>query len=614
MKIAAVFRVWEIVMKKFMGLIFSVCLVLGVVLQGCGGDSLDNPINVPAGIDDMSISAVSYEDVATITLGLRNNDGTLTRLVNGDVVGSGVKNLCIDVSPRRNGERVFVSDGGTRITEAVLNRNGLYECRFAFSSREYNACPLLIQVLYENGLASKKKVVLATNTRFKAGRGRLVRHGMGVVIGEDLLAGMKKSVAALFSEALETQGIVVNEFAPADNSDPESGQEGVFYTDITVPASALLDVIPGMGENLAELSGPFLERITPTLKMDLGLNDMEDEVRGMFFTLEDLHFRRLPLPLSTRFSLPPVALDLRGILGSLNSADDFPANILAGIDLDKFLFVNVSGRPEDTTAAYAALGAGLYISEGRDVENSLHFPDVVEDKTHGKPELDPILPEGDFNMGMALSFYNLNQVLESVATGLIIPLEATSFPIPLAIPNRMPGTRQIIEVTPNPKGILVDLNPDGSVRMDIMDLQMEYIEGIDAKWQMSLDLVLKLGLDLRADARGGLSLAVTMQPVETRCHTHVMKDNIGIGIFDKSDFIMTMFKTLSGMTSGNGDKVQETAAISMEIPLDSYVKPRLDAETAGNITLDETGNCYMRFAADRIETGDLCFISHAAQW
>ncbi len=597
---------------------FLLCFVL--VLAGCGGESADDPIksaayypqtgnpaDTPAGEEGggplASICAVPYDSVASIKLNIKETEENLTPVSNGDLVGAGEKTLCIDVSPRYDGERVFVSDGGRYVEEAFLNKDDLYECKFTFDADNYNAHPLLIQAIYKNGLASKKKYVLATNTEFKAGDGQLVKNGLGITVGKDLLAGLGGSIESLIGEAMGIEA-TVNEFKPADNAS-NAGKEGVLYLDID-----------GL------LTGDMvINDTTPEGDRKLYISFEDDQLLGGGFIGWAAGIFLSLTGNEITLSMSALSMDLGDLLGGLGGEegdDDLLGSILGGLELDKLLFINAFGRPEDTTPAYAALGAGLYVAEGEDVlkdsEGNNIFPEVIEDEANGKMSIEPIIPAGDFNMGVGLSKYNLNQVLEGIATGLKVPLPAASLPIPLAIPARAPGTSQVLEITLNPKGLTIDMDSETGARMDITDMRMEYIEEGNVKWQLSLDIALNLGIGVSSDEEGGLFLDLTMEPIEGLCNAHVMKDNMGICIFDNSDFVITLFATLSEMMAEDGAEAQADAPFSVSIPLDSFLNPAIGTEKAGAIDFDDSGNCFMNLAVDSIESGALCFISSATVW
>ena len=76
------------------------------------------------------------------------------------------------------------------------------------------------------------------------------------------------------------------------------------------------------------------------------------------------------------FPMAPVALDLGDMLGDLGGGneDDLLGSILSSLELDKLLFVNAFGRPDDTTTTYAALGAGLYVANRENVQKDPDDP------------------------------------------------------------------------------------------------------------------------------------------------------------------------------------------------------------------------------------------------
>ncbi len=564
-----------------------------------GGD-LDNPAGTGSGLESKGglfpVKAVSYDAQAAIKLYIKDDaaEGGFRALANGDYVEPFEQTIGITVSPRQDGEKVYVSNGSTYTEEAFINESGMYVCSFNFEYNKmaYLAQPVLIQAIYKDGYASKKKYVLATRKDYRAGDGILVEPGLVISVGKNVFGGLSAAVGGLLGE-----DATVNAFSPADNS--TGSKKGVMHLEVDGLISGDMIVMDTDG----------------------------DDVRGVNIAFEDATVTNIPIlkkllgilindkPL---LSLGPVAFDLGAMLGGLGGEDsegDLLASILGGLDIDKQLFFNAYGIPEATTTDYAVLGGGLYIAEGdtlsTDEAGEYLFPIVTEDYSRDTIDREGV-KTGDHDMGVALSHYNLNQVLGGIAKKLVVELPAAALPIPLAIPAMDPGNSQIVKVTINPAGLNIDLaaypGTATPARMDILDMRMEYYQNDDAMWVMSFDISLALAIGLSTDGKGGLSLDLALTPLDVPSfnNCHVMKDRMGIGMFDNSTFVALLFEALAEMTGGApGDPFM------IGLPLDSFGLIPAEGVDPGVITYDDKGNCFMNLALSNIDAGGLCFISSA---
>ncbi len=591
-----------------------------LVLAGCGavGDEaadppIDKSIDYPSeGVISFlqPINADTYNDSANINLYIKNDvaEQGFTQLSNGYNVDPDTPiTLGVKVSPNIENGRVFLSDGGKYYKEAFLNDNGFYECEFIFNNIvDYKLHPLLVEVVYLNDsdepVASKEKIVLATSTDFKAGDDKLVTHGLGLTIGKDLLPNV---IGALLESKLP--GAIINELKPADNNST-IGKEGVVYVDID-------------GLYKGDL---VFNDTTPEGKRNLYISfeDTQFLSGGFFGWIADLFINVLnSIGLPVGIPILTNSIDLGGILGNFDDGG-IMGLFLGGLELDKLLFFNLFGRPEDTDPSCSALGVGLFVAENddevkRDDDGYTIFPEVEEDNTKGKIDLSSIKPEGDFNFGVGLSQYNLNQVLSMLGDGLKISIPANTLPIPLCVPTLPPGHSQELEITLSSSSLVIEMpyREDPSfARLDIMDARLEYIEDFMPQWILSLDMSLKLKIDAHSDGEGGLDLNLEMAPILDLCHTHVLKDNLGIGLFDHSNFVEMMFDMIGEMMAGEGEEVLPDQPFSILIPISKFgIKPDNTAEKAGEINY-ESGNCFMNLAVDSIDTSSFCFISSAGSF
>jgi len=461
-----------------------------------GGD-LDNPAGTGSGLEKKGglppVKAVSYDAQAAIKLYIKDDaaEGGFRALANGDYVEPFEQTIGITVSPRQDGEEIFVSNGSAYTEEAFINESGMYVCSFNFeyNKRAYLAQPLLIQVIYKDGYASKKKYVLATRKNYRAENSELVKPGLVISLGEGVFGGLSGAVAGLLGKEPSV-------FGPADNSGI-GGKKGVMHLEVD-----------GL------ISGDMIIMDTDDLTPGEG-------VRGVNIGFEDAAVTNIPIlkgllgllinnkPL---LSLGAVSFDLGEMLGGLGGEDsegDLLSSVLGSLDIEKQLFFNAYGLPEPTKQTYAVLGGGLYIAEedtllytlSEEGELSWLFPTEVEDpESDGMIDIEETPPPadididgvktGEHDMGVALSHYNLNQVLGGIAENLVVELPAAALPIPLAIPAMEPGHSQIVKVTINTAGLNIDLaaypGTETPARMDILDMRMEYIQDGGAMWTMRM--------------------------------------------------------------------------------------------------------------------------------
>lgn len=131
------------------------------------------------------VRAVKYDESATITLYQDAGSGYL-QISDGSVIA---KNTLVKLGVKVDGVtytdgRVFLSDGLSYQVEAT-KEDGLYVCDYFIDSDQLLA-PILVQVIYPHGYASKEKFILRTCAG--AQDNQLIRDGMDIFVGKDILA------------------------------------------------------------------------------------------------------------------------------------------------------------------------------------------------------------------------------------------------------------------------------------------------------------------------------------------------------------------------------------------------------------------------------------------
>ena len=112
-------------------------------------------------------------------------------------------------------------------------------------------------------------------------------------------------------------------------------------------------------------------------------------------------------------------------------------------------------------------------------------------------------------------------------------------------------------------------------------------------------------IDFRVE-EGSLFMDVSVEPIEDRCHMHVMKDESGMTSLDHGKFVPIIFEYLSG-----GDSM-----LTIPVPLsDLGFVPREDV-TPGAMAVDKNGNFYLSMAIESIDLDKMnsnggCFIGDA---
>ncbi len=596
-----------------------------------------------------AVSALSNENSQPITLylwkktdtGQENQgdgedtpQGSYVQLSNGDYVEPGVQKLGISVTQRFiNGfaqeQRVFVSDGGLEYqVEAIFDTvSGYYLCDFEFlNSDTFLTHPVLIQAIYsDDKTASKEKYVLTTTKGLRPDDGMLVEKGFGLSLGASILDDLKEQLGPLVAGSFPSAKIV--SLKPADNSTGKSN--GIFSIDISVNTKDIVDSgSGGTGNKLFDffisILRPFLDFFATLVKTiiiqgDIFLNDTDSTgKRESIMGIEDLSWRLIigsPFPLSDPKDSYRKALffPLSDLLSGFDSAG---GGLMDNMQLNSILFFNLYGLPETTDSNFAVIGGGLYTVDSNlvelDDENNPLWPQVEIDTTDTQMDLEKIKKPDETGIGIALSQYNLNQILSNMMNTFQIvidslPMELTN----LILPDLPQNT--IVTIKVNPDGIAIDMqNPENETgefpgRVAMSDIRIEFSEAgkTDPIAELSMDLNMLIDVDLfKAD--NAISLVLQLKPLLDTLNLHVMKDNdLNLTILDHNQTLMKI--VLQTFLTDGG----ETMDIIM--PLSALGLIPKEGEEAGEITFDANGNCFMNLLVESLSMDNLngCFISAA---
>jgi hypothetical protein len=146
------------------------------------------------------------------------------------------------------------------------------------------------------------------------------------------------------------------------------------------------------------------------------------------------------------------------------------------------------------------------------------------------------------------------------------------------------------------------------------DMRMEYTENGTPVWQMSLDLAFALDVGSHnATVKDPVTgedveqsfLDIYLTLIPELAHCHVMKDNLGIGLFDHSQFVVSLVGALGEMLPAN-NAADLMASINMSDL--GFILSAASGKT------DSAGRCFLKMVTDKadISKAGLCFIDTAS--
>jgi len=289
---------------------------------------------------------------------------------------------------------------------------------------------------------------------------------------------------------------------------------------------------------------------------------------------------------------------------------------IEGLNLkDKFLFLGLNGRPAQASDAVAALGIGILpvydpSAVGKSEDAKLPAGLTVFDTAYrfNKPAKDLTTNGNDIALGVDFAPETLSQILAGILGNSKIEIPGADLPIPLIIiPS---GT---VTITFNPNGIAFDNRLN---RLILNDVRLEHSEGAGKLWQMSLDMTfdihasssikevtIKVNNEDIKEEHSFLDLSLSL--VAPLSHCHIIKDNMGIGLFDHGNFV----ETLVGVLAKEFDKNATGATINYPLDLTGMAGMQLLKENGLQISTDNEGHCFMKMAMTQLKPS--CFIATA---
>ncbi|MEA2101492.1 MAG: hypothetical protein U9P80_02815 [Thermodesulfobacteriota bacterium] len=603
--------------------------VLAIGLAGCGAAQDDHNEDLASQEGNFynageSIAPLGCSEDQNIKLFILN-EGEFNTLSDGDYVTPGTHTLAVSADDRydNNGnamaQRVFISDGGYYQVEAFYDEeSGLYVCgdnSYDFYGPDVLMVqPLLIQIIYTaDKKAAKAKYVVTTEEDLKPEKHELADRGVGIVLSDEFLTAITPMVNDMMTPMLEEQGIsniTIDSLSPADTAG-----DGVIKAKVGIAGivSASADIA------LKDKSNDGIRQLAIGIENLLGLDPL-----GVFPAIEAF---KMPLGFGLEEMIDPLmdSSDTSMLSGLLpidegSEMGEMMGSLLGGLAIksDGALFMNILGLPEYTDAGFATIGASLYPADIRQLDKTddgknYKWPEVTLNTLAPYMNV-PMLKTSDTDMGIVLSQYNLNQVLSGVMESLVVEIKDVRG-IPMIKPA-VEGNLLDMEIMINPAGVAIDFSGSShDVKMVMNDIDVKFIEEAPdgssrhLTEELSVDICLYIDAGFGYDRDGNTVMTMTILPDLALSHTHVLKDDMGLGVLDHIDLVGIIFGLLS--TDGSG-------GITISLPLsDMGITPR-EGVFPGWVETDDYGNCFLGMAASGIDMdklpvdiGSSCFITTA---
>ena len=592
-----------------------------MTLYGCGFDSESDhtsDLAIDESIYDYGspVNAVGFKDSQTIELYVKqtgsNGNSSFVKVTNGMFLEPGTYTFGVTATRRKvngvtSGQRVFISDGGWNFqVEATYDATQkMYVADYKIMGIDmYLTTPVLVQVIYDDEKASKAKFIIRTNSTLQASYGTLVDRGLSITMSKAFLHTLSEMMNPIIAEQIS--GITINDIYPADNSDGKD-PNGVLGMDMVGMKCEIIlndtytsggEVVRGLSIGVEDVGAgtynTYLETIVAVFANTL---------------LTNLRLSNIPV-MALGYELDTMITDLSGSTLPVTGCD-LIALLTMDMSLDVPILMNLKGYPSETTTDFAVLGGAIYVPKSEDVmmdENgSMLWPSVTVDPTDtGMAAGMSNIMDNDTDIGMAISQYNINQILPELLSGMNITIKDIYSVLKAFAPNDARDTLDLV-LKLNPEGIALDFSTQ---RMTANDVTIELVESGPAVnatiAELSVDMTMLIDGTL-SNTDGNLMLNLTIEPIEDVCRMHVMKNDAGGGmnLLDHGRLIPIIFKVLSG-----GSNV-----LSLSVPLsDLGITPRADG-AAGKVVFDNAGNCFLGMACSGMDISKLssggCFIDTA---
>jgi len=391
------------------GVLYSALLIILFFLSACSGSSGSDE-GVLSGESlygpGASVGAAGFDDAYDVSVGVVDQDRGFEPINEGSSMETGTVTLAVKIEADPTDiDKVLLSDGGMYQVEA-LKQGDLYVCEFNLSPDQIHQ-GVLVQVIHGNGRATKEKVVFYT--RQGIGKGGYERNGAGLLLAEDILLTQKdlladwldETVHAMFEDMLNRNPGLISELSYGGTNEGEPGIEITTFECIdseALPEAIIhlcftvkkvnMRVLSIYGQDLIDTRGNDLYVETYIDLKDTGgqgeISMVFDLLSSARLSFENEFFlrsavERLIASNIPSIEAPPLAVDLEPLMDnpggymysglSLNGrAVDMP-DLLGRLDmdLDKYLFIDLYGIPQETTGDVLSLGMGPCVEVYEDV-------------------------------------------------------------------------------------------------------------------------------------------------------------------------------------------------------------------------------------------------------
>ncbi len=518
-------------------------------------------------------------------------------------------------------QRVFVSDGSSDfVEEAFIDTKGefdddevfdkqlpVYTCLLDITDK-FPTYPILIEVLYEDWKAEKKKFIVETRKNFKPESNKLVREGIAVTVSQKMLDIMGPALITILDLNIDSSSM---KFSPGDTGDT--------FVDIKMGGIPLLgiNINDTYDDNGKETRAMAIEITQELIDIPIfgdiinlflqGLINMFSGSSGTSLTqVVGLPIDELLIGFLTAESA--VGGDSTQLLEQLKP-------IIEAIEIGQNAFLNIHSMTEENTSGFAAMGVGLFL-EPTTPDPELHWPIVEVDDTFNS-SIDKIKKENT-DLGIAISTYGLNHLFEQLAQTLIVTIPQELLGDFGSILKLSKGAKVGARLAFNPKGWVLETletessNDNSNLQLSISDMTFELLENGNPRLEASTDIPVQFRVAL-TDEGGDLILNLEIVPMYEECHLNLFEDTLNITFLDHANLVEALIDSLLGAAMfGDGDE-ESTALV---IPLNLSDIFGITPGVGSNVEVKD-GNCFLNLAVEEIDIeklmglmgDDACFIS-----
>ncbi len=517
-------------------------------------------------------------------------------------------------------QRVFASDGSSDfVEEAFIDTNGefadevfdkqlpIYTCQIDITDK-FPTYPILIEVLYEDWKAEKKKFIVETRKNFRPDPKKLVREGIAVTVSQKMLDIMGPALITILDLGIDSS---LMKFSPGEPEDT--------FVDIKMGG------IPVLGININDTSDDN-GKVTRAMAIEITQEIIDIPIFGDMINLFlqgliNIFSESSETSLTQVVGLPIDEL-LIGFLTAEGSGGGDSIQVLEqlkpiieAIEIGQTAFLNIHGMTEENTSNFAALGIGLFL-ETTALGQELSWPELEVDDTF-KLNIDKIKTDNT-DLGIAISSYGLNQLFEQLSQTLVVTIPQEILGDFGSILKFSKGAKIGARLAFNPKGWVLETletessNDSSNLQLSISDMTFELLENGNPRLEASTDIPVQFRVAL-TDQDGELILNLEIIPMYEECHLNLFEDTLNITFLDHANLVEALIDSLLGAAMfGDGDDENTALVIPLNLSDIFGITP---GEGSGVEIKD--GNCFLNLAVEDIDIEKLmglmgdgaCFIS-----